>query len=154
MSDQYTCNVTNIAGSSAHLLMALVVCVDVLVREIPPLIAKGRISVALVVACDFAINMLTANDASGKDSGRFVIGVVPSSMSVVSYFGENFLHICVDHLKSSKLEAKAAVPKHFIKALRWSRWVSVLCAAGLLVALEVTPTNAVMVWCHAGLSHM
>ena len=134
--------------------MALVVCLDIVAREIPPLIAKGRIGVGLVITFDFAVAVLSATDASGKDSGRFVIGIIPAAMAAVSYFSENFLQICVDLIKSSELGATTTVPEHFIKALRWSRWVSILYAAGLIVALEVTPTNAVMASSYAGLSYV
>ena len=81
MSDRYTCNDTNIAGSSVHILMALVVCLDIVVREIPPLdlIANGRIGVGLFISFDFAVAVLTATDASGKESGRFAIGIIPAA---------------------------------------------------------------------------
>ena len=154
MSDQYDCHVTEIAGRGVHLLLGLVVCADVVAREIPPLIAKGRIGVLLVIAFDFVVSVLKANDSSGKDIGRFEIGIIAAGMALVSYFSENFLQICVDLIKNSELGATTAVPDHFIKALRWNRWTSILYTVGLLVALEVTPTNAVMAWCHGSLTYV
>lgn len=149
-----SCLTTAIYASICIVIICLVAMVDIILRDIPPIIAKARVSLATLLALNLTVDLLILERADHRIVGFFTIQLA-AAMSIASlYTSESLIQVCLNSFKakggggSSRESARLKHVRFFITTHPWIRGFALVYSIALGIVFLFSSTNAVMIGYH------
>lgn len=146
MFDQTLCWKTNVATAAAATIITIFVCVDILVRKVPPLIAKARLCMLGTHIARLFVDLFVEQyqlEYAVRVEGSFFVVLLGFLFGAITYFLECFAILWTNTDSLRNFDSS----KDLNKLVGWFPYCRVFVsfvAVVLLVVFQFSPTNGVL----------